>query len=190
MRPRESTTRLLERIREGDDAAYEKLFALLYGELKRVAGWERMDRNPGATLSTTALVHEAYVRLVAAAARPQDRAHFMAMAGKAMRHVIIDAARARAADKRGSGAESVPLSEADRRQADDEESRRMLDWIAFGAAIEELERVDPESCRVVELRYFAGRTVAETAEILGVSPSTVKRGWQSARAFLNQALEG
>jgi RNA polymerase sigma-70 factor, ECF subfamily len=177
-------TGLLLAWREGDDAALERLIPLVYRELRTLAHARMRREHPGLTLQTTALVHEAYVRLVEARhVSWQNRSHFYALCAQAMRRIVVDAARARHSLKRGGRAEHVPLDEA--RVAS---PGRDGDVLALDEALTDLSKADPRKSRVVELRYFGGLSVEETAEVLCVSPQTVMRDWKMARLWLVKAL--
>jgi RNA polymerase sigma factor (TIGR02999 family) len=157
---------------------------LVYEELRRIARRQMDRQNPGHTLQTTALIHEAYLRLVDQQnAQWQNRAHFFAVAATAMRQILVDYARARHAAKRGGAALAVSLDEA--AVASDE---RAAELVALDDALEELAAVDRRKCQVVELRYFGGLSVEETAEVLKVSPETVARDWRLARTWLLREL--
>jgi RNA polymerase sigma factor (TIGR02999 family) len=177
-------TELLRCFDDGDSASGERLLSLVYGELRRLARGQ-LDRGPGqSTLQPTALVHEAYLRLVEKdSASWQGRQHFYAVAARAMRSVLIDHARARAAAKRGGDLQRVPL---ERVLVEVEE--RAMDLLALDEALERLADMDGELARLVELRFFAGMSLAETADVLGVSTRTVERSWRTARAWLHEAL--
>lgn len=178
-----ATAELLGGARAGDAAAVDRLFALAYDELRAVARRARR-RGAGDTMDTTALLHEAYVRLGGGRPLPAtDRAHFLAIAARAMRQVLVDAARRRAAEKRGGGAALLTFDDQGV-----EHALHPADYLALEEALTELEAVDPRRARVVECRYLAGMSVEETAEALGVSPPTVKRDWRVARAWLADAL--
>lgn len=185
---------LLDRVRAGDAVAFDRLVAGLYGELRRIARAQRHRHGAADTLNTTAVVHEAYARLGGRAdgSPPDyaDRTHFVRVASRAMRNVIVDYARARHADKRGGAgrdatldaaleARAVPATPADLDPAE---------VLSLDRALGDLDRFDPEGARVVELRYYAGLTVEETADALGLSPATVKRRWTVARAWLHRHL--
>jgi RNA polymerase sigma-70 factor, ECF subfamily len=177
-------TRLLLAWREGDDAALERLIPLVYRELRTLAHARMRREHPGLTLQTTALVHEAYLRLVEARhVSWQNRSHFFALCAQAMRRVVVDAARARHSLKRGGRAEHVPLVEALVASA-----AGGGDVLALDEALTELAKADPRKSRVVELRYFGGLSVEETAEVLRVSPQTVMRDWKMAKLWLVKAL--
>ena len=180
--PAREITVLLERWGNGDRGALDALLPMVYGELKQIAaGYLRDEHNR--TLQTTALVHEAYLRLATyRQPRFESRKHFFAVAAQAVRRILVDQARSRSAAKRDqAGLPSpqlvMPL-EAN------------VDLVALDQALDRLEADDPEKVRIVELRYFAGLTVTETAEITGKSPATVKRDWAIARAWLFRALNG
>ncbi|MEO8196813.1 MAG: ECF-type sigma factor [Thermoanaerobaculia bacterium] len=180
-RPTESeVTRMLAAWRRGETAAADRLFTLVYEELRRVAHRALADQRQEATLQTTALVHELYLRLVGSF-RPgdDDRRHFFGLAAKAMRRILIDRARERLAEKRGGGVRPLPLDLA----AGAAESTA-VEALAVDAALVALERHDARLAELVELRFFAGIPVAECAALLGCSERTVKRDWQKARALL------
>lgn len=177
-------TQLLVRCRDGDRAALDELLPLVYGELRRIAQSHLRREQPGHTLQSTALVHEAYLRLVGAAQQQwQDRAHFFGIAANAMRQILVDHARARVALKRGAGAERIELTDDVSSTAAPE-----IDVLALDAALGRLAELDPLQARIVEFRFFAGLTIDECAEALSVSPATVKRDWTSARAWLQREL--
>lgn len=180
----QEVSQLLRAWSEGDQSALEKLMPLVYEELRRMAK-RHMDRqNPGHTLQTTALIHEAYLRLVdQKETRWQNRAHFFAVAARAMRHILVDYARSRHAAKRGGAAVAVSLDEA--AVASDERASEM---VALDDALESLAAIDRRKCQVVELRYFGGLSVDETAEVLKVSRETVARDWRLARTWLLREL--
>lgn len=175
---------LLARARRGDDAAIAQLMPLVYDELKRIAARHMRRERPGQTIQATALVHEAYLRLLKDRARPwQNRAHFRAIAASSMRQILVERARARAAAKRGGGGARITLDEATlavRGQDTDVES--------IDEALRRLARLDPRQARIVELRFFGGLTVEEAAEALDISVATLKREWSVARAWLRREL--
>ena len=182
--PRE-VTRLLVEWGDGDEAALARLMPLVYDELRRLARHYMRRERPGHTIEPTALVNEAYLRLVEQTnIRWQNRAHFFGIAAGVMRRVLCDHARARLADKRGGGAVRVSLVEAEARS--DEQT---TDVLALDEALGELAEVDPRKARVVELRYFGGLSVEETAEVLKVSRSTVLHDWNMAKAWLYQQMQ-
>lgn len=177
-------TQLIQAARGGDRGASERLFTAVYGDLRRIAAGQLRDQP--AAMATTSLVHEAYFRL----ARPDslelsDRQHFYAVAARAMRQILIDHARARLAQKRGSGIEPGELDDA-AQVADSKESSP--DVLALDAALQQLEAMDARLASLVELRFFGGMTLDEAADAAGVSRTTVKRDWRRARAFLHAAL--
>ena len=175
-----SMTELLAAWSDGDRSALDQLTPLVYEELRRMARRQMNRERAGHTLQTTALVNEAYFRLVdQKSVRWQNRAHFFGIAAQIMRRVLCDHARARLADKRGAGALRVSLVEA--AALSDEQT---TDVLALDEALRELGEVDPRKARVVELRYFGGLSVEETAEVLKVSRSTVLHDWNMARAWL------
>ncbi|HSM62188.1 MAG TPA: ECF-type sigma factor [Longimicrobiales bacterium] len=178
-----SVTDLLAAAREGDPEAVDRMYALAYEELRRLAHSVRRTR-PGSTLTTTAVVHEACIKLIPPGTPEwRDHRHFFGVAARAMRQVLVDAARRRLAAKRGSGALMVTLPEdVDGRAVRPDE---LLD---LHAALQRLETMDPRLARLVELRYFAGLSIEDTAQTLDVSTATVKRDWRVARAWLAQAL--
>lgn len=180
----EHTTTLLRAARAGDRAAFDELFALAYDELRRAAH-QRLSRNrAGETLNTTVLVHEAYVRLVdGGGAGWVDRAHFLALASRAMRFVLIDHVRASSAEKRGGGMVCVSLDDADPGTTQDHE------LLALNDALEALASYSPRLAQVVEYRFFGGLTYDEIAAALDVSVPTVKRDWVRARAWLFDAMQ-
>jgi RNA polymerase sigma factor (TIGR02999 family) len=180
-------TELLVQWRQGDGAALERLVPIVYAELRRMAARHIRNERALGSLQPTALVHEAYVRLVnVREADWQDRIHFYGAVANIMRRVLVDLSRARRARKRGSGAVRVSLSNADVVAASDPGD---LDVWELDDALGELSTFDPELGRLVELRYFAGMTLEETAEIMSQSPATVKRRWQIAKGWLHRRLE-
>jgi RNA polymerase sigma factor (TIGR02999 family) len=177
--PPQPVTQLLAKWREGDQGALEALVPLVYAELRAVAHHYLQRERSGHTLQSTALVHEAYLRLVSGSPAPtENRAHFVAVAARLMRQILVDYARGHRAAKRGA-AYRIPLSEA-------VEAPKAVgtDVIALDDALNELARRDEQQSRIVELRSFGGLTIAEAAEVLGISPATVKRDWSMARAWL------
>lgn len=175
----EEVAKILAEARRGEDGAVDRLAPLVYDELRSMARKQLRRMRPGRTLDTTALVHEAYLKLADhPGAAWQDRAHFIAVAAMAMRHLLVDYARARAAQKRGGEGLRVTFDEA-LAVGDD----RSLDLLAVDEALEALAQRNERLSRLVELRFFGGLTVAETAEVMGTSDRTIKRDWQKARAF-------
>jgi RNA polymerase sigma factor (TIGR02999 family) len=181
-----SITRLLCGARDGDGRAAAELFPLVYAELRTLARGRMGDERAGHTLQATALVHEVYLKLMGPerAAPWSDRRQFFFAAAEAMRQILIDHARARAGLKRGGGRKRVPLGVLD--LATDEE--QIPEILALDEAVSRLEQVSPDVAAVVRLRFYAGLSVEETAEALGVSPRTVKREWTYARARLFREL--
>lgn len=178
-------TVLLGRAREGDGGALEQLLPHVYHELRTLAHRYLMRENAGHTLSTTALVHEAYLRLSAGGASTdwRDRAHFFGYAATIMRNILVDYARKRGAVKRGG--DQIPV---DWEHVEASVEAVAADMLALDEALTRLEKADPGLARVVELRFFAGLSLEETAEVVGRSPRSVDRDWTKARAFLHHAM--
>ena len=177
-------TALLIAWSNGDQAALERLIPLVYNELRRIAGRYMKGERQGHTMQATALVNEAYLRLVEIKrVRWQNRTQFFAVAARSMRRILVDAARARRSHKRGGGAEMVPFDEA--LVVSREPMGNLVD---VDDALEALTKIDERKGRVVELRYFGGLTVAETADVLKVSPETVMRDWDFAKAWMSREL--
>lgn len=177
-------SQLLQAWSNGDQTALDRLMPIVYEELRQMARHYMGRQNPGHTLQTTALIHEAYLRLVnQKEARWQNRAHFFGVAAKAMRHILVDYARTRQAAKRGGEARRVSLDEAAVVAVD-----RAEELVALDLALQNLAAVDQRKCQVVELRYFGGLSVEETAEVLKVSEETVMRDWRLARTWLLREL--
>ena len=180
--PQSSATVLLLRWKSGDRHAIDELLPIVYQELRRLAkGYLHRERAEH-TLQSTALVHEAYLRLIDQNVDWQSRSHFFGIAAQMMRRILVDHARARNAVKRGEGLkvtldERMALAEA-----------RDLDVIALDGALDRLSQLDEEQAKIVEMRFFAGLSIEETAEALGISPATVKRDWAMARAWLAREL--
>jgi RNA polymerase sigma factor (TIGR02999 family) len=179
-------THILSAIEQGDAAASERLLPLVYDELRRLAAQKLLHEAPGQTLQATALVHEAYLRLVDVeqAQHWNSRGHFFAAAAEAMRRILIERARRRRRDRHGGGLQRVNLDQLD--IAAEESSDELL---ALDAALEKLVAEEPEVAQVVKLRYFAGLTIEQTAESLGISVRTANRHWAFARAWLYQHLQ-
>jgi RNA polymerase sigma factor (TIGR02999 family) len=173
-------TQLLIQWRNGDQAALNKLLPQVYSELRRLANYYLRQERAGHTLQPTALVHEVYLRLVDEREVDwQNRAHFFGIAAVRMRHILVEYARSRQAAKRGGGEYRLSLSEADEKA-----EKTDVNLLALDDALQRLEILDPQKVRIVELRYFGGLTIEETAEVLKISPATVKRDWSMARAWL------
>jgi len=183
---RHDVSRLLARWKEGDEAALQELVPIVHDELRRLARRQMAGERPGRTLQPTALVNEAYLRLADLRQMQwQDRAHFFAMAARVMRRILVDAARSRGYQKRGGGAQRVSFT-----QALAVAEAPSTDVVQLDDALEALARVDPRKSRVVELRFFGGLSVDETAEVLQVSRETVKRDWTFAKLWLLRQLRG
>jgi RNA polymerase sigma factor (TIGR02999 family) len=179
-----SVTKLLEQWNNGDREALDKLMPLIYEELRKMAKRYMSQQNPGHTLQTTALIHEAYMRMVKQKEKHfENRAHFFGVAAQAMRHILVDYARTRHTAKRGGGARPISLEEAALVTPE-----RAGELVAFDEALKELARLSERQGRVVELRYFGGLSVEETATVLKVSPDTVMRDWSMAKTWLHRAL--
>ena len=179
-------TGLLHRWSDGDQAALAELTPLVYEELRRLARHHLAGERQGQTLNTTALVHEAWLRLVTVKdARWQHRAHFFALCAQLMRRILVDHARTRLRARRGGGAQRVSLEEAS--LVSDKRSPAL---VALDDALNALSALDPRKGRVVELRFFGGLSAEETAEVLKVSPESVKRDWRLAKAWLMRELSG
>ena len=179
----QEVSQLLRAWGNGEKAAADKLMPLVYEELRRIARRQMRRQRAGHTLQTTALIHEAYLRLVRESdVHWQNRAHFFGVAAKAMRHILVDYARSRQAAKRGGAAEHVLLDEAAVVSAEPAE------LIALDDALQSLAALDQRKSQVVEFKYFGGLTVKEIAEVLQVSPETVARDWRLARVWLLREL--
>ena len=181
--PEEITDLLLD-WGNGDKAALDRVIPMVYQELRRVAHRQMRRERAGDTLQTTALINEAYLRLVDyARVRPRDRAHFFAIAAQAMRRILIERARSRRSAKRGSGAQKVSLDEVAELS-----NKRAADLVALDEALTNLAAIDPRKAEIVELRYFGGMTIEEAAEVLGVSTPTVERDWHTAKIWLHREV--
>jgi RNA polymerase sigma factor (TIGR02999 family) len=180
-------TRILTAIEQGDPAAAEQLLPLVYDELRQLAAQKLAQEKPGQTLQATALVHEAYVRLVGPAddQRWQNRGHFFAAAAEAMRRILVDQARRKRSQRRGGMHGRCELRDDDRVEIPVDDQLLDLD-----EALAQLASADPQAAELVKLRVFAGMTVEETARVQGVSARTVKRNWAYARAWLGRHLSG
>jgi len=177
-------TRLLVQWADGDRQAMEELLPLVYDELRRLARSYLHRENPGHTLQSTALVHEAYLRLVDQDVSWQSRAHFFGIAAQMMRRILVDHARAKHAEKRGDGACRVTLDEGllSTESCD-------VNVLALDRALTRLAEFDRQQSQIVELRFFAGLSIEDTAEILKISPATVKRDWAMAKAWLHREMQ-
>jgi RNA polymerase sigma-70 factor (ECF subfamily) len=183
-------TQLLLSWSQGDNSALDQLIPLVYPELRRLARQHMRRENPGHTLQTSALINEAYLRLVDHHdVKWQGRAHFFAVAAQVMRHILIDHARRLHYAKRGAGALHIPLDEVALVSQE-----RAAEFVALDESLTLLAAVDPRKSQIVELRFFGGLTVEEAAEVMKLSPITIKREWRSARAWLHlemsKAAEG
>ena len=183
-------TRLLKAWGRGDQGALDELMPLVYTQLRAQARRYMRDERSGLTMQTTALVHETYLRLTRAEDVDwHDRVHFFALSAQIMRRILVDAARARAAQKRGGGAQRVEHSSTvDLDQFPMADSEAASSICALDDALESLARIDPRRAKVIELRFFGGLSVQETADALQVSPQTVMRDWRLARAWLAREL--
>jgi RNA polymerase sigma factor (TIGR02999 family) len=181
-------TRILSAIEQGDPQAASQLLPLVYDQLRALAAQKLADEHPGQTLQPTALVHEAYLRLVGTDSPPEEwegRGHFFAAAAEAMRRILIDNARRKGSRKRGGARARVDLDASELCAPELRE-----DLLALDEALNRLAATEPEAARLVQLRYFAGLTLAEAAQVLGISARTADRLWTYARAWLHRALEG
>jgi RNA polymerase sigma factor (TIGR02999 family) len=179
-------TRLLCAVEQGDDEhAADRLLPLVYDELRRLAAVKFAREKPGQTLQATALVHEAYLRIIGGEGQRdfRDRAHFFAVAAATMRRILTDNARRKQTARRGRGRKRVPLDDVAAPLPDEE-------LLALDEALDKLAEEHPEKAQLVELRYFAGLTADQAAAVLGVSPSTADRHWTYARAWLKSAIRG
>jgi len=178
-------THLLEDLNAGKAEAQEVLLPLLYNELRALARYHMRDERSDHTLQTTALVHEAYLRLCGRKAETwENKAHYMRVATRAMRRVLVDHARRKYSDKRGGSRRKEPLEMADGFQIES-----TIDLIALDTALEKLTAMDPRLGQIVELRFFGGLTAEETAHVLGVSPRTIKYEWKMAKVWLKHEME-
>lgn len=184
--PSEQITRLLESWNQGDEGAIDKLVPLVYDELHRLAQRYMADERPSHTLQTTALVNEAYVRLVDSShANWESRTHFFGVCAQVMRRILVDWARSRQALKRGGDVRALDLDEALAVA-----KQPGADLVAIDDALKALAAIDPRKGQVVELRFFGGLTVKEIAELLKISPETVQRDWKLAKSWLRRELSG
>jgi RNA polymerase sigma factor (TIGR02999 family) len=182
--PDVSVTQLLDDWGRGDRSALDRLFPLVHAELRRIAQRQMNQERAGHTLQATALVNEAYLKLVGQQEfKWQNRAHFFAVCAQVMRHILVDHARAHARDKRGGGAIQVSLNEV---AVIAEDQAPYL--LALDEALRQLENFDPQKGKIVELRYFGGLSIEETAEVLNISPRTVRREWQRSKAWLYRMI--
>lgn len=182
----QEVTRLLMNWSNGDQQALEELTPLVYAELRRLATRFLRRERSDHTLQSTALVHEAFLRLIdQRSVQWQNRAHFFGVAAQLIRRILVDYARSRQTAKRGADAVKLSLDEAFVVA-----EKRDLDLVALDDALNNLAKLDPQQSRIVELRFFTGLSIEETAEVLGISPATVKREWTTAKALLYRELSG
>lgn len=174
---------LLAAIERGEDGALDQLVVAIYPDLKRMAHYHLANERPGHTLNTTAIVHEAFVRLASGNGEWSDRGHFLRAASTVMRHLLVDYARKRTAEKRGAGVMPIEFRNDYHATSDDS-----VAVIALDDAIKEIVSIDPRLEQIIECRYFAGLSVKETAEALGMAVRTVERDCQRARAYLHKAM--
>jgi RNA polymerase sigma factor (TIGR02999 family) len=187
--PRADVTRLLQEWRDGREGALDRLIPIVYDELRVIASRHMAHEWRVSTFQTTALVNEAYLKLAGQRRVDwQNRAHFFAVAAQVMRRILVDNARRERRPKHGAGVQRTSLDEANGLASGT--SVDAVDALALDAALTKLEQLDPEQARIVELRFFGGLTVEETAEVLGVSPATIKREWALARGWLYRELNG
>ncbi len=179
-----NVTQLLHNWSKGDQSALEQLMPLVYGELRRLASAYLRRERPNHTLQSTALVHEAFMKLVNQhEVQWQSRAHFFAIAAQMIRRILVDYARSQHAEKRGSGAVKLELDAALAIPL-----KTDVDLVLLNDALDRLAELDPRQSRIVELRFFAGLSIEETAEVMQLSPATIKREWNSARAWLFRVI--
>ena len=189
--PSHSTvTQLLGQVRAGSTSAFDRLFPLVYSELKERAHAQRRRWQGDETMNTTALIHEAYLKL-AAADEPdwQSRAHFLAVSARAMRRILIDYARIKRAEKRGGDRAQVTLDEMNLDSGPDLSTERAEALLALDTSLKKLREQDERQSRIVECRFFGGMTIPDTAAVLGISPATVKRGWAMAQGWLYRDMQ-
>jgi RNA polymerase sigma factor (TIGR02999 family) len=182
--PRKDVTALLIDWNKGNREALDEMLPLVYDELRRVAGRYLQRERPGHTLQGTALVHEAYMRLIdQTRVQWQNRAHFLGVAAQMIRRILVDHARAKLSAKRGGSEMKLALDESI-----EVPKGREMDLVRLDDVLEDLARADPQQAKIVELRFFTGLSIEETAEALGISPATVKRDWVVAKAWLFREL--
>lgn len=181
----QNVTHLLQNWQAGDPSARDQLLEIVYGELRHQAARYLRRERPDHTLQPTALVHEAYLQLIdQSSVSWESRTHFFGVAAHLMRRILVDHARAHRAEKRGSGQEQLALDDAI-----GVPQNKDVNILALNDALDELERMDEQQSRIVELRYFGGLSIEETATVTGVSPATVKREWAMAKAWLQHQLK-
>jgi RNA polymerase sigma factor (TIGR02999 family) len=182
VRTSQDLTQMLHAWGEGDEAARDALIPLVHDQLKRIARHHLRGERPGHSLQSNALINEAYLKLIEQTVSWQDRNHFFGIAARLMRQILVDHARARQRLKRGGHAQQISLTAAG------EELAQSADLLALNDALETLAEVDPQRSRIVELRFFGGLTIEETAQVMRISTPTVERGWRAARAWLQTEL--
>lgn len=175
-------TELLQHWRQGDEAAFHALVPLVYKELRRLAHYYLRSERSDHTLQSTALVHEAYLRMAGGQAAPQNRAHFIAVASRLMRQILVDYARSRGASKRDGGCRIV-LDDADAVAVEGD-----AELLALDAALDELARIDERQSKIVEMKFFGGLSAPEISEAMGISRATVDRDWATARLWLHRQM--
>ncbi|HYP29984.1 MAG TPA: sigma-70 family RNA polymerase sigma factor [Blastocatellia bacterium] len=180
----QNVTQLLLAWERGDEAARDELIPLVYDVLRRIARHHLRGERAGHTLQTTALINEAYLKLVEQSVPWQGREHFFGIAARLMRQVLVDYARARQRLKRGGDWQQISITSAEASQG------QAADLLALNDALETLTEVDPQRSQIVELRFFGGLTIEETAYVMGISTASVERGWRAARAWLQTELGG
>jgi RNA polymerase sigma factor (TIGR02999 family) len=188
----QSVERVLQALRTGTPGAFDELFPLVYDELHQIAGRQRRNWDGDETLNTTAVVNEAYLKLVDQTAPDwQSRAHFLAVAATAMRQILIDYAKRKRTAKRGGGQPHLPLHDIESALHRDADGSGVRDevLVALDESLDRLHRQDQRQARIVECRFFGGMSIEDTAEALGVSAATVKRGWAMAQAWLYRDLK-
>lgn len=183
----EKVTQMLRQVQSGNRDALDELFPVIYKELRRLAASQLAGERSNHTLQPTALVHEAYMRLIDQHSVDwQNRAHFFSIAAETMRRILVNHAIQRNAQKRGSGVTCIELDEAI--SYHDKHEERELDLVVLDDVLKKLEEFDPTQAKIVELRFFGGLTVEETAEVMKISESTVKREWRMAKSWLKTKL--
>jgi RNA polymerase sigma factor (TIGR02999 family) len=181
-----NVTQLLADWRGGDNQALEELMPLVYQELHRLADYYLRRERQGHTLQATALINEAYMKIIDQhSVNWQNRAHFFGVAAQMMRRILVDHARSHLYAKRGGGAQKLTIDEA----IGVPQQERDLELVALDDALNRLAEIDPQQCRIIELRFFGGLTIEETAEVLGISPATVKREWNWAKTWLYNEIK-
>lgn len=179
----QNVTQLLLAWEQGDEAARDELIPLVYDALRRIARHHLRGERAGHTLQTTALINEAYLKLVEQSVPWQSREHFFGIAARLMRQILVDYARSRQRLKRGGDQQKISLT-----SGVGTANEQTADLLALNEALETLAEVDPQKSRIVELRFFGGLTIEETAQVMGISTPSVERGWRAARAWLQTEL--